>query len=559
MSQILHIFRKDARHHWPEILISLALLVVYATLQPRTWTEQQYDRGFLDTFVHYLPGILILSWVFLIVRIVQGETLVGNRQFWITRPYEWHRLLAAKLLSAFVFFHLPLFIMQIVLLYVAKFPVMPSIPGLLYVHALFVFALVLPSLTIGSVTSGIGQTALALLIVCVVLVGFAYLSTVLPDSDVGIDSPDNAYALLYGATCVAVILIQFNYRRTVAARLIIGAVAAAMIATSIVWPFLFSAADMFPPPKPNAPLPAQFSLDQNLTFGGSDGEQFRFYRGDVELEFPIQITGLAAKTLAQLRAAKLDLDLPNGEHWTSHWQSVYHNISFGRTRDWPDIKMKRSIFERFKSSAVRARLTLGFNVYELGTIQTVMAEDRINYPGGGRCLNEISRDSLRCFSALKQPGPLFIAADLPNSSCAVSKSASAEGWSSAPASFVELSGDSTPDLQLSPINDFNVSLARQFAYEDRSSSLPICAGTPLYISNVKFRYPVRGEVDLGQIVLNHYAPGISRKIIPRQNKHEITPPSGTLSENLLSPDFVFLQKNRPLGLLPSGRFDSGLP
>jgi hypothetical protein len=113
MSQILHIFRKDARHHWPEILISLALLVVYATLQPRTWTEQQYDRGFLDTFVHYLPGILILSWVFLIVRIVQGETLVGNRQFWITRPYEWHRLLAAKLLSAFVFFHLPLFIMQI--------------------------------------------------------------------------------------------------------------------------------------------------------------------------------------------------------------------------------------------------------------------------------------------------------------------------------------------------------------------------------------------------------------------------------------------------------------
>jgi hypothetical protein len=98
---------------------------------------------------------------------------------------------------------------QIVLLYVAKFPVISSFPGLLYVHALFVFALVLSSFTIGSVTSGIGQTAL--LVVCVVLVGFAYLSTVLPDSDVGIDRPDTEYALLYGATCVAVILIQFNY------------------------------------------------------------------------------------------------------------------------------------------------------------------------------------------------------------------------------------------------------------------------------------------------------------------------------------------------------------
>jgi hypothetical protein len=544
MRQIFHIFRKDARHHWPEIVISLALLVVYATLQPRTWTQQQYNRAFLDTFIHYLPGILILSWVFLIVRIVQGETLVGDRQFWITRPYEWHGLLAAKLLSVLVFFHLPLFIAQIALLYVAKFPVMSSIPGLLYVHALFVFALVLPSFTIGTVTSGIGQTALALLIVCVLLVGFAYLSTLLPDSDVGIDSPDTEYAFLYGVTCVAVILIQFWYRRTLASRLIIGAAAMAMIATGIVWPFLFSSTDVFPPPKPNAPLPAQFSLDQNLTFSGSDGEEFRFYRDDVELEFPIQISGFASKTLAQLRAAKLDLDLPNGEHWTSHWQSVYHNISFGRTRDWPDIRIKRSVFDRFKSSAVRARLSLGFNVYELGTNpQTVLAADRINYPGGGRCLNEISRDYLRCFSALKQPGPLFIAADLPNSSCAVSKSASAEGWSSAPASFVELSGDSTPDLQLSPINDFNVSLTRQYVYEDRSSSLPICAGTPLYISNVKFRYPVRGEVNLGQIMLNHYVPGISRKIIPRQNKRTIEPRSDTLSDNLLNPVFVLLQES----------------
>src|SRR5260370_11049118 len=225
MSQILHIFRKDTRHHWPEILISLALLLVYAILQPRTWTEQQYNRQFLDTVLPSLPGILILSWVFLVVRIVQGEALVGDRQFWLTRPYEWHRLLAAKLLSVFVFFHLPLFIVQIVLLYVAKFPVVSTIPGLLYVHALFAFALVLPSFTIGSVTSRIGQTALALLIVCGALVGFAYLSTVLPDSDVGIDSPYTDYGLLYAATCVAVILIQFNYRRTVVARLIVGAAA----------------------------------------------------------------------------------------------------------------------------------------------------------------------------------------------------------------------------------------------------------------------------------------------------------------------------------------------
>jgi len=32
--------------------------------------------------------------------VVHAESLVGDRQFWITRPYEWKKLLTAKALSA---------------------------------------------------------------------------------------------------------------------------------------------------------------------------------------------------------------------------------------------------------------------------------------------------------------------------------------------------------------------------------------------------------------------------------------------------------------------------
>jgi len=37
MNQILHIFKKDARRHWPEILISLALLALFTRHELHPW------------------------------------------------------------------------------------------------------------------------------------------------------------------------------------------------------------------------------------------------------------------------------------------------------------------------------------------------------------------------------------------------------------------------------------------------------------------------------------------------------------------------------------------
>ena len=100
MNQVWNIFRKDARHHWPEIAASLALLVAFAWLDIRSWSS--FDDGiatgaaaaFSFFFVsQMLPGLikplLLLSWMFLIVRVVHEESLVGDRQFWVTRPYDW--------------------------------------------------------------------------------------------------------------------------------------------------------------------------------------------------------------------------------------------------------------------------------------------------------------------------------------------------------------------------------------------------------------------------------------------------------------------------------------
>jgi hypothetical protein len=122
MNQILHIFKKDLRHHWLEILVSLALLAGFTRHELHPWGEVDGFgvRGpffFNFMFLRNLAPILALFWIYLILRVVQGESLVGDRQWWVTKPYEWWNLLAAKVLFVIVVIFVPLFHVQLFLLH----------------------------------------------------------------------------------------------------------------------------------------------------------------------------------------------------------------------------------------------------------------------------------------------------------------------------------------------------------------------------------------------------------------------------------------------------------
>ena len=52
----------------------------------------------------------------LIVAVIHEERLIGHEQYWLTRPYTWKNLVAAKALFPVVFVSLPLFVCQYIIL-----------------------------------------------------------------------------------------------------------------------------------------------------------------------------------------------------------------------------------------------------------------------------------------------------------------------------------------------------------------------------------------------------------------------------------------------------------
>lgn len=514
MSQILHIFRKDARHHWPEILLSLALLISFMVEQPRIWIHQTFDSRFLSGLISFLPAFMVISWAFLTIRLIQGESLVGDRLFWVTRPYEWHKLLAAKLLSVALFIHLP-----------------PVLHPRSFVHSLlapFVFGSAMPhdcQHHLGNRTSRCRDPYPVPW-----LLGLLLFFTLNADMDFATDATDPIQAFIYLAAASTAILFQYIYRRTRLARIVVGTGAALIFLIIVLAPYKTLINRDFPLPTPIHSLPAQFTLDRSLTFAHDRVKGTNFYGDEVGLEIPLKISKLAETTIAQIRGVRLDIEMPTGEQWSTHWHSHYDTVTYGRTLEWPNISMKKAVFNRVKNVPVRAHLTLALNIYQTGAAtQIIVAGDRLNIASGARCLNDLSQNALHCFSALKQPQPLLVMAQLPNSSCQVSQEVLAEGLAEMPASYSVLSSDDTPDLALSPIKQFDIDLSRQFVFEDRQLRLPICSGTSLLVSKPKFLYSVRDEIDLGDITLLNYLPTYPRRIVPPHQPLEPGTPSNSLS------------------------------
>src|SRR5580692_1136732 len=178
--------------------------------------------------------MVLIGWFLLIVRVVHEETLAGDRQFWITRPYDWKKLLTAKALFLVVFVNLPLFIVQMVLLSRAGFKLTEYLTGLLYLQLLWILTLILPLITLATVTSSFGQAALVAIGILLGMIGVAALFSVatiqrLTTANwIPVWLPSTIKVCAY-AVIVFVLVWQYARRRTQQSRLLLIAAAAAVL------------------------------------------------------------------------------------------------------------------------------------------------------------------------------------------------------------------------------------------------------------------------------------------------------------------------------------------
>jgi hypothetical protein len=132
-------------------------------VDPKSWDLASASIGNpYKTIADLVNALVLLTWGLLIARLIHGEVLVGDRQFWITRPYEWPKLLAAKALFVALLLYLPFLLMEVAILLQAGFNPLSYIPGLLY-RLLLISLVFFPLIALAAITSDLVRMLLTVL------------------------------------------------------------------------------------------------------------------------------------------------------------------------------------------------------------------------------------------------------------------------------------------------------------------------------------------------------------------------------------------------------------
>jgi hypothetical protein len=512
-SQVWNIFRKDLRHHWPEIAASMALLAGFVWIEVHEWARRGSVAFGVDSFVHGLLAQVVVplvpvSWIFLIVRAVQGESLVGDRQFWVTRPYQWTKLATSKILFVVVFIHLPLFLADLLLLALAGFSPLHYLGGLLWMQAAWIVILFLPAAALAAVTASIGQMLLSMLLVALFGIAFGALASVVPNSNFA-DSIAALFFVLMVLTAVTVLFMQYSNRKTAQSRGLIAALGAAVALIMVAAPYRALIAHAYPLAN-GTELPLQVSL---IPAHAPTPDQAISWRNVIPVDFELSLSGLPPDSFVEFRGDTLTLTNAQGGHWNSNWQG-------GGSLLFPDHKsfrisfyMKKEDFDRMKSSPVSAKLLLAFTLYrDKNQRPFVVPPGEFALEDFGWCTAAPVHDSrIECRAALHSPSWLLVAATASASTCPALPAEVAPNRGGVGHQF--LRDDSPADPGISPVTEFQVSVSDWSNRYAANAYSGICPGTPLTLSTPEQLSSRRLELTFDNLSLADYQ---QSKIKPTQ-------------------------------------------
>lgn len=502
MKMILHILLKDLRRHRLEIAGFLLVCVSWAWQQAHPfgleWMQQR----------ELIPILLFGLWFLLTVRLVQGECLVGDREWWPTHPYRWPQLMAAKVLALILCLNLPLLIAQLYLLHHAKIPISWAlVPGLVVLEGMFFVFFTFSAAVLASITASIVQWVIT--VVGLILAGIA-LSWLpwskLPD---GLSEGDEVAGWIgFGIVVPAMVLVlvwQFARRRETPARWLLGIslltipLCIFLSSTSVVRDIAY--------PQVHAASPVQLSISEN----GSGKREFRRIRS-VErtgIAIPIVDRALDSDSIVKVDGYRTEFSGP-GWHWQTEWNNRSITFTHASPGYYLEVEMPDEIVDKIAQGNTSVKMEVAFNVYQLGHAQMVDTRpNAFDVPGVGRCeWSEgragvlISLSGVACVAPMVLPPVWVVQVDAAGDACPLQN-----GDAPAPPGHftyaVEFGGSEEPDpnpvrrfvLQPSPwIPEIPSSTGR-----NNPRKAYICRGTRFTVRTGRLVQRMRATFDLGDI------------------------------------------------------------
>jgi hypothetical protein len=507
MNQILHIFRKDVRQFWREIALSVGLLAAYAWYEPREWVPNPGPASWRTI----LPQLVLFGWAFVIVRDIQAEVLVGDRQFWVTRPYEWKKLLAAKILFVAVVFNLLLLIADTILLKRAGFAPVSYVPGLLWMQLLLTVLLVLPVTTLGTVTSNVGQAVLVVLGVLVYFLATEALSLATHKSQRQVWLPFWLFILTL-LTFVAVIALQYARRKTTLVRgLLVGLAMTGLLFVTVGTsspPWVPDARE-YPLPAAGEQPPVQLSVDPTEH---PRSEQVYRRGKEVQVRIPLQASGQAKDSLVQTNGTMITIDAGGGLRWSSDWQESGPVLFPGQEHSQVDFTVDKNFFERTKSLPAAVQFSFVMTVFRQKDERRVfITSEDFAVPGVGICSTLEARNAIRngiwCRYPLRLPHYQIVSTVAEETTCTVSDQERPKLVGATLYARLGGGGWGPAELGLSPVHIFDRILRPPEGEwgTGRGNEWPLlCPGTPLVFSYLERVQRLHMEVHVSGLELGDY-------------------------------------------------------
>jgi hypothetical protein len=516
MDQILHIFKKDARRHWPEIVISLALLVLFTRHELNPWEHSGeatwISLVFLSFWGGYITPTLVLFWAFLIVRVIQSESLVGDRQWWVTKPYEWWSLFLAKLLFFFVFVSVPFFHVQLFLLHKFGFPILGNLRHLLLMQVALFFELFLLVALLASLTRNFAQALLTVAAILVAGIGLAWLTTMFPGSDGVNTTPaivERFQTCLLWGSLLAVPVLQFARRKRWTSLGVLAGALAISLLLSLVVPNAKTMETEYPVVQlPQTPLKIAIREIPNMA-GRENADSWSVVIPYVSLDIPLSVSGVAPTTMVMVDRIKLTTDSPQHSRWSSRWKYQHAEL-------WPEDQLKRlsyeverKEYEKVKAVPLNIHIELALSEYQEADARTlrVLADNFVD-PTLGICrIGPRQSGWFECLKPFHAPG-YMATVDPQRSPCpkdvnsgALSEEAVSHAWEYPNSSIF-------PDSSYSPVVDYSILFKGASLLSDleratqlRGKSVNFCPGTEIRLAKPVLKRQLRIKLDMSNVRL----------------------------------------------------------